>query len=165
MKAEQRVLIVDDEEVARETLKKVVERAGYACVAVESGEEALGVLRSWPAHVVVADHDMAGMTGVELLGAVSVRHPEMCRILLSGRTDGDTALSAINVAHVYCYLTKPCRSSELLTVLHFACETFEAERESRRLLSVVSKQEALLKELERRCPDVVQMARSALAVS
>lgn len=161
----QKILIVDDEEVARETLKKVVERAGYSCLAVESGEEALHVLRTFPAQVVLADFDMPGMNGVDLLGTLAVRHPGVCRILLTGRSDGETALSAINVAHVYCYLTKPCLSSELLTVLHFACDSVEAEQENRRLLSMVRQQEALLKELERRCPDVVVTARAAIGAA
>ncbi len=165
MAQEQRVLIVDDEEVARESLKRVIERAGYCCTAVESGDEALRVLKDWPAHIAISDHDMPGMNGVEFLSIVGTRHPNVIRILLTGRADYDTSMSAINVAHVYRYLNKPCRSSELLTALHFAWESVEMEQENRRLRALTRQQQALLAELQRRVPDVMQSALSTVQAS
>ncbi len=162
MQQEQRVLIVDDEEDARTSLKRVVERAGYCCTAVESGDEALAVLKDWPAHIVISDHDMPGMNGVELLSAISTRNPGVVRILLTGRADFETSISAINSAHVYRYLNKPCRSSELLTVLHFAWESIEMEQENRRLRALARQQQALLAELQRRVPEVMKNVLSTV---
>ena len=85
------------------------------------------------------------------------------RILLTGRADGDAAIRAVNVGQVYRFLTKPCRSSELLTVLHFACENFEIDAENRRLLALVRQQADLLGEIERRAPDTVSLARAAVS--
>lgn len=165
MAQEQRVLIVDDEADARESLKRLIERAGYCCTAVEDGDEALRVLKEWPAHIVISDHDMPGMNGVEFLAIVGTRHPSVIRILLTGRTDFDTSISAINVAHVYRYLNKPCRSSELLTVLHFAWESIEMEQENRRLRALARQQQALLAELQRRVPEVMQSVLTSVQAS
>lgn len=163
MPAQPNILIVDDEEIARESLKKVVQRAGYAVLVAEGGEEALKLLRDNPFHVVISDHDMPGMDGNDLLRIVATRFPQVCRILLTGRTDGDAAIRAVNVGQVYRFLTKPCRSSELLTVLHFACENFEIDAENRRLLALVRQQAELLGEIERRAPDTVSLARAAVS--
>lgn len=165
MSQEQRVLIVDDEEDARESLKRVIERAGFCCTAVESAEEGLRVMKDWPPHIVVSDHDMPGMNGVEFLSAVGTRSPNAVRILLTGRADFETSMGAINSAHVYRYLNKPCRSSELLMVLHFAWESVEMEQENRRLRALARQQQALLNELQRRVPDVMAQVLNTVQAS
>jgi len=150
------VVVVDDDEDARESLQKIVERSGWTCLVAANGQEALTILRQHDACVIVADYDMPGMNGAELLQLVATRHPHVCRILLTGRTDTDTAVRAINVGQAWRYLQKPCRSSELLTALHFASEASAAEVENRRLAAQVLRQETLLAEIRRRHPRLLE---------
>ncbi|MGZ6144233.1 MAG: response regulator [Myxococcales bacterium] len=150
------VLVVDDEPDARETLSTVLERAGITCITAGSGPEALTALRAAQPDVIIADHDMLGMDGVELLKLVATRYPGICRILLTARRDAEVAVRAINVGHAYRLLAKPCRTGDLLTTLHFAFESAEHEAETRRLSGTLRRQAALIAELRRRYPEAVE---------
>ena len=163
MHTQRTVLLVDDDEQVRESLQQLIERAGMKCLTAENALQALAALRVQEVQVVLADHDMPGMDGVEMLKLVATRHPEVCRILLTGRRDGDTAVRALNVAHAYRYLTKPCRGTDLLTTLHFACETSDAERATRSLRAELRRQTALLAEARRRFPELIDTLEAARA--
>lgn len=142
------VLIVDDDHDALDTLSLVLERSGITCVTADSGPQALTVLRSAQPDVIISDHDMLGMDGVELLKIVATRYPQICRILLTARRDAEVAVRALNIGQAYRLLSKPCRAGDLLTTLHFAFEAADHEKEIRRLTAVI-------RALRQRCPDVV----------
>jgi DNA-binding NtrC family response regulator len=89
------ILCVDDEENPLVLRKLVLEKAGYQVATVHSAAEALRVMDTQPIDLVVSDHLMPGVTGVELAQAVKARYPKMPIILISGvndiPTDADTA--------------------------------------------------------------------------
>jgi DNA-binding NtrC family response regulator len=153
---ERTVLVVDDDDGVRESLRLIIERAGFNCVIAANGVEALAALRAKEAQVIISDHDMPAMDGIELLRLVAARYPHICRILLSARKDAEPAMRALNVARAYRFLTKPCRSSDLLTTLHFAFEASDAEVEIRRMAALLRQQDNLLAHLRRRFPEVAR---------
>jgi DNA-binding NtrC family response regulator len=159
------VLLVDDDESLRDSLDKIIERAGYTCFVAENGLQALNMLRKREMHAIIADHDMPGMDGVELLKLVATRHPNMARILLTGRADSETVVRAINVGQAYRFLHKPCRNAELLTALHFAFEASDHEMEKRRLTAQLRRQTTMLAEVRHRCPGVLEEIESRLSSS
>jgi DNA-binding NtrC family response regulator len=69
------VLIVDDEEHVREALERVLEKEGYAVFTAADAEEALRILQARAIQLLITDHDMPGMKGVELLKQVRESHP------------------------------------------------------------------------------------------
>ena len=150
------VLLVDDDEIVRGSLDHVIERAGHTCFVAENAIEALQMLRQHPVHAVIADHDMPGMNGIELLKLVYTRYPAVSRILLTGRTDAEIAKLAVNEGRAYRFLNKPCRSAELLTTLHFAFDAFDQETEKRRLVAQLRAQTAILDEIRKRFPGVLE---------
>lgn len=150
------VLLVDDDDSVRQSLKLVIERAGFFCFTAENGPEALRTLRLKNVQVVITDHDMPGMDGVDLLKLVATRHPLVCRILLTARRDAEPAVGAVNHGQAFRYLTKPCRAGDLLTALHFAFEVSDHELQMRRLGAELRRANALLAELRRLCPGVVE---------
>lgn len=81
-----RVLVVDDEALVRRMLSLFLTRAGFAVVAVESGAEALDMLRATgeACDLLVTDQSMPGMTGCELIGAARDLRPDLPVLLVSG---------------------------------------------------------------------------------
>lgn len=150
------VLVTDDDDNARDALCRLIERSGIDCVQAENGLEALNVLRTREVHVIIADHDMPGMDGVELLKLVSTRYPQVTRILLTARHDAETAVRAINLSQAYRFLSKPCRSVDLLTTLYFALERADAEIESRKLSAQLRLKTSIIEQLRRRYPGEVE---------
>jgi DNA-binding NtrC family response regulator len=162
MEKHRTVLLVDDDDHVREGLQAVIERAGGTCLAAENGVQALALLREKAVQAIVADHDMPGMDGVELLRLVATRYPHISRILLTARREAEVAVRAINVGHAHRYLTKPCRNSDLLTVLHFAFEASDIQVENGRLGAELRRQNALLAEMRRRYPGVLEEIEARL---
>ncbi|HUJ27685.1 MAG TPA: response regulator [Myxococcales bacterium] len=150
------VLLVDDDPDALESLQQVIERSGVTCHKAENGPEALTAIREHPVQVIISDHDMPGMDGVELLKIVATRYPLVSRILLTARRDAETSVRAINVAQAYRFISKPCRAGDLLTTLHFAFEAHEHEVENRRLAAQLRQAQSILNEARRRAPGVIE---------
>jgi len=101
------LLIVDDELDVRNVLKEALSGLTDDIVLVESGQEAIKVCLSRSFDLVISDMRMPGMDGAELLKTLSRDYPSMRRIILTGYSDLDQTLKAINEGRVNRYLTKP----------------------------------------------------------
>jgi len=154
------VLIVDDEEHVRDALERVLEKEGYAVFTAADGEEALRILQARAIQLLITDHDMPGMKGVELLKQVRESHPRVCRILLTGNADRETVVRSINEGEVYRVILKPWDNVLLRVTLHFAFEAIEIEEQNRRLIAALRKQIEFMRELERQFPLAVKVADS-----
>jgi DNA-binding NtrC family response regulator len=134
------VLIVDDEAGVRAALTQVIERLGYTAMEASSGDEALEILQQSPVEVIVTDQHMPGLSGIDLLKLVRVRHPKVVRIMLTADKDADIPVRSINEVEVYRFLRKPWNNSELRTVLSFAFEIARLEHEKRHLVTLLRNQ-------------------------
>lgn len=108
-----RILFVDDEPNVLEGMRRMLYplRSAWSMTFVSSGRDALKTLSESPYDVLVTDLRMPGMSGIELLGEVVKRHPEVIRMALSGTTDQDITLQSVMLAHQY--LVKPCDAATL----------------------------------------------------
>jgi two-component system NtrC family sensor kinase len=131
------ILVVDDELPVRLALTRTLGEAGYRVVGTDSPREALELLRNHPVDLIISDHYMPEMSGIDLLKLVRVRHPHVIRIILTGDKDSDLALRSINESEVYRFIRKPWDNADLRTIMHFAFETIRLEREKRELLAKV----------------------------
>jgi len=126
------ILVVDDEvdnlDAFRFNFKRV-----FNIVTAGGGEEALGVLASTDVAVIVTDQRMPKMTGLELLRAARPLRPDAVGIILTAYTDVDVLIEAINLGHIYRYITKPWDGKEVRGVLQQAIERHHLVRENRRL--------------------------------
>ena len=136
------VLVVDDEETVRAPLRRVLESEGHAVLEASDAETALRVLHEKPVHLIISDNMMPGMSGVDLLKLVRVRHPQVLRIMLTGDPDPEIPVRSINESEVYRFIRKPWNDSDLRTIMHFAFEVVRLEGEKRRLLSMVRDERA-----------------------
>ncbi|MEO0429504.1 MAG: hybrid sensor histidine kinase/response regulator [Pseudomonadota bacterium] len=118
------ILLVDDEERVLSALRRRL-RTEFQIHTASSGAQALTALDNEPAiAVVVADMQMPGMNGIELLRAVQDRFPKVRRIMLTGNADLETAIAAINEGKVDRFLRKPCEASELSAAIHQALSEY-----------------------------------------
>jgi two-component system, NtrC family, response regulator HupR/HoxA len=107
--------------------------AEFAVVRASDGEQALAVLERQDVAVVLTDHRMPGMTGVELLRRSQAIAPDAIRMVLTAYTDVDSLIEAINTGRIYHFIPKPWDPNELLVVVRRATERYELARENARL--------------------------------
>lgn len=127
------LLLVDDEENIVSSLKRLFRRDGYRILTANSGAEALEVLAANDVNVILSDQRMPGMTGVEFLRQAKVMCPASVRITLSGYTDLQSIIDAVNEGAVYKFLTKPWEDARLREHVTQAFEQFELASENVRL--------------------------------
>lgn len=110
------VLLVDDESRILSALQRTLRREGYEILAVDSPTEALALLETQHVDVIVSDHKMPGMSGLQFLARVAQKHPEIVRILLTGWTEAVPS-EDLTAAGIRAILPKPWDDSELKELL------------------------------------------------
>ena len=128
------LLFVDDE-IENTRIFELTFRRDHQIRVARSGEEALQSLHEHPAAVVLSDHRMGGMSGVELLGKVREVDPKTVRILVTAYGDASTLSEAINNGWIYRYLPKPWTPDEMRLTLRNAIEHYALDREREHLLT------------------------------
>jgi response regulator RpfG family c-di-GMP phosphodiesterase len=117
-----RLLIVDDEPAVLEGLQLHLRRQFTTTVAI-GGAEALAIMAAdAPFAVVMSDMRMPGMSGAAFLAKVRAVAPDTVRLLLTGYSELDAAIAAVNEGQVFRFLTKPCPPDVLLTQLQAAAD-------------------------------------------
>lgn len=117
------ILFVDDEQPILNSLKRLMKNADAQCYFKTCANTALQCLEKTNIDVVVSDMKMPGVSGLELLCKVRELYPETVRIMLTGCSDVDTVLSAVNEGRIWGYVQKPWDSSQLLVTLEQALFT------------------------------------------
>ena len=126
------ILIVDDEPRVLDSLEAIL-AAEFRVLRAGHGEEALACLAAEPeVAVIVTDHRMPGMTGVELLRRCQ-EETDAIRIVLTAYTDVDNLMEAINTGRIYHFIPKPWDPNELLVIVRRAAERWRLGRENTRL--------------------------------
>jgi len=116
------IMFVDDEENILHSLRRVFRKENYEVITCVSAEEALKVLETKPVQVLITDQLMPGMKGTELLKIVKEKYPLTIRMLLSGHSDMEDLIRAINEGEVYRFLKKPEDLTNLIQVVGRALE-------------------------------------------
>ena len=108
-----RVLFVDDEPHVLSTMRRSLAE-DFDVHTAESGNDALALLEeNEPFSVIVADCRMPKMNGIELLARMNVASPDSVRMMLTGNTDQQTAVQALNTGEIFKFLNKPCDTDSL----------------------------------------------------
>lgn len=118
------ILYVDDELANRHVFEAAFED-DFRIHLASSAREALNILESRAIPVVVADQRMPEMTGVEMFELLRERYPQIQRIVLSGYTDTNALIDAVNKGQVFQFVQKPWDQLELLSVLRRAVDTHD----------------------------------------
>ena len=114
-----KILVVDDEEVVRLSHIRTLASVHCDVEVVKNGREALGVMESRPADVVLLDLRMPGMDGMTVLKTIKQRWPETEVVIITGYPNVDTAKEAVRLG-AYDYLAKPIGPDEVINVANGA---------------------------------------------
>ena len=128
-----RILYVDDE-INNLTAFKANFRRHYEVHTAESATEAKKILETITFHVIVTDQRMPGITGVQFLEQIIPLYPDPVRILLTGFSDIEAVIDAINRGHVFRYCTKPWNEHELKMTIDNAIEIFSLKKQNKELI-------------------------------
>jgi DNA-binding response OmpR family regulator len=123
----ERILVVDDEESLRLSLKFKLKSAGFDVDTAIDGEEALEKLKSKPVDVVLLDINMPRMSGIEALTIIRQTYPQTEAIMLTGFADFSTAIECLKIG-AKDYLVKPVDTTELVTRLRSLVRSRSTER-------------------------------------
>lgn len=124
------MLYLDDEQSNLVSFKANFRR-DFNVMCASTPDEAFKVLESEDIHVVISDHKMPEMTGVQFFERISVTHSDVIRILLTGFTDIETVVEAINRGQVYRYFSKPMDPEEIRDTVISAYQFYQASKETR----------------------------------
>ena len=130
---EYNVLYVDDEVNNLNSFRAALRR-NYNVFTAESGEEGIDIISKNDIHVVVTDQRMPNMTGVQFLQHIPGDQDNI-RIILTGFSDIESIIEAINTGKVYRYITKPWDKEELKITIDNAVETVMLRRNNKKLIS------------------------------
>ncbi len=144
MSATHSILYVDDDRENLRTFKRLF-RKQYDVLLAESGEEGLQLIREQPSiPLIITDQRMPEMTGIEFLEKTIALSPDSIRMIITGFTDVQALIDAINTGQVYRYITKPWDEQELYVTLKRAIESYELKKNNIQLLiDVQQKHKAL----------------------
>ena len=126
---DERLLIVEDEETLRESLKRVFQREGYQVVAVGSAETARELFEEESYDLIVTDIILPGITGIELLKRVKEVHPEQIVIIITAYASLETAVETLR-AGAYDYIVKPIIHEEIKQIVKNALRQRALQKEN-----------------------------------
>lgn len=107
------ILVVDDENIARQSLTEILKLEGYSVVSVSNGQAAVEHVRTHPVDLMVVDLRMPGMDGLQVIQVVNQTSPDTEVILLTAHGSTDSAIQALRL-RIHDYLTKPAAPAQVL---------------------------------------------------
>jgi len=120
-----RLLIVDDEEAVLIALREALAREGYDVITCSDPLQAVKLVETQSFSVIITDHQMPNLTGLELLSQVKEIQPDATRILVTAVLSLNTVIDAINKGEIYRFVIKPWLREELLATVRNAVQRYE----------------------------------------
>ncbi|MBI5682316.1 MAG: response regulator [Deltaproteobacteria bacterium] len=159
------ILFVDDGENILSSLYRLFRKEGYNMLKANNARDGLALFGKNKISLVISDHRMPEMEGVDFLAKVKEISPDTIRIMLTGYANMDATVSAINVSGVHRYITKPWDDNALKLTVRDLIEQCELKKENARLFELTEKQNKELKELneslERKVEDRTRQLRES----
>jgi response regulator RpfG family c-di-GMP phosphodiesterase len=143
------VLYIDDEPHNLVSFRASFRRY-FNIYTAESAAEGRKILSTTEIHVILSDQRMPRMTGIEFFESILTTHPDPIRILVTGYTDINAVIDAINRGQVYKYLTKPWYDNDIRNFIETSYELYRLKKENEaltnKLLDANSKLEFLARQ-------------------
>ena len=155
------ILLVDDEPQVTNALKRAFHGEPWRILVAQSGQEALNIMAVDAVDVIIADEEMPGMQGTELLAFIRRTYPDTIRMMLTGHARLELAMRAINEGEIYRFFEKPVSAIDLTISVRQALQAKILLAENRKLQETVREQGALLQDLERNNPGISEVRRDS----
>ncbi|RAJ86011.1 signal transduction histidine kinase [Chitinophaga dinghuensis] len=133
-----RILYIDDE-IHNLNAFKASFRRSYEIYTATSAQEGKQLLKEIMVHIIIADQKMPVSTGVEFFNEIKDVLPDPIRILLTGYTDVDDIIDAINKGHIFSYIKKPWDEHELHRTINNAYEIYSTRRQLKEKIAELEK--------------------------
>lgn len=141
-----RVLYVDDDRLCLQGLKRLLRSEPYRLITFDAPEAALRKITQIRPAVVISDQRMPGMMGTQFLKAVRELQPDSVRMVMTGFTDMETALAAINEGHVFRFIPKPFETEALKAEIEAALQYHQWIAEANAVVDPVARWELIHRE-------------------
>lgn len=160
------VLLVDDERSILNALTRLLRRQGYEVVTAESGQAGIDILteRSNSISLIISDQRMPGMSGSQFLECAAKLAPDAQRFTLTGYSDINAVIDAVNKGKIHRYLTKPWNDDDLLDQVRLALDQVELRLENERLRKLTEQQNIELADLNQQLEKKVTERTWALQI-
>ncbi len=122
MERKGKILVIDDEEVVRKSVKRILEREGYTVDEAQSAEQAIQKMEQEAYDVALVDMVMPKVTGLELMGTLKKRWPDTIAIVITGYATVETAVEAKRLG-AFDYIEKPFEPRRIESTLDMALAT------------------------------------------
>jgi response regulator RpfG family c-di-GMP phosphodiesterase len=151
LQREHTLLLVDDEKAITRALHRLFRKEGYHILTAESGLKGLEKLHQHekPVSMIISDQRMPEMNGAQFLEKSKSICPQAIRYLLTGYSDLDAVIQAVNKGEIHRYLTKPWNDNDLLLQVAQSLEHYELVSENKRLTELTAAQNAKLNDLNK----------------
>jgi signal transduction histidine kinase len=127
------LLIIDDEvEITKSLVRQF--RKKYKVFTTTNAEDGFKILEKENVQVILSDQRMPGMTGVEFFTKIKDKYPEVLKLIITGFSDVEAVIGAINDGQVFRYVTKPWNPVELDSILNEAFEKSDLISQNRELM-------------------------------
>jgi two-component system response regulator HupR/HoxA len=123
------ILVIDDEVRSLQTLRRVLEE-DFTVLTAASAAEAEAILQGETPAAILCDQRMPGQSGVAFLQHVREVWPDPVRMIISGYTDSEDILAAINDAGIYRFIAKPWDPDDLLEAVRGAVRLYDLQRQN-----------------------------------
>src|SRR5450830_265110 len=159
------LLCVDDEPNILSALKRLFRGKGWQVLSAEGGQTALALLETQNVDLVISDMRMPEMDGAQFLTQVRARWPDTVRLLLTGHSDINAIIEAINRGEIYRYITKPWDDNDIVLIVRQALERQVLELEKKRLEALTAHQNQELVTLNASLEAKVEARTTELRIS
>jgi len=132
------ILLVEDEEYIRESLKEILEMNGYKVTTAQNGEAGIEAAAKAAFDILITDLRLPGTDGIGVIRAIKAISPDTACIVLTGYASVETAVEAMRVG-AFTYLKKPLNKDELLVILEKAREFRSLKAENSKLKDEIKK--------------------------
>lgn len=133
-----KILLIDDEPNIIRALMRILDDARYTVLTANRPADAMRILENDIIDVILCDQQMHDMLGIDVLKYAKKIQPDAIRILVTGSSDMNVAIAAINEGSIYHFFTKPWDNDELLSVVQSALHQKRALEEKDDLLKLMS---------------------------
>lgn len=128
-----KILFVDDEKNILKSVKRLLLNEPFSLYTTTSPKEGLHLIENEEFSLIITDHRMPEMTGIELLEKAKTAAPDSIRVLITGYTDTNIAIEAINRGSISWFFPKPWENSELLQSVRYSVLRYQIDEKIKEL--------------------------------
>lgn len=148
------LLLVDDEPNILKALSRLFRDQHVNIFTASNAAEALEMFKKQKIQLLISDNLMPGMTGVELINKVKEVSPDTLRIILSGHSDIEAILNAVNHGEAYRFILKPWNDIDLKLTLNIALAQYKLIEDNKLLEKELFEKNRILENIRKNHPEI-----------